>query len=60
MVSTLNVATSALIALLFWTCVGAALTRRLVPGPLAWPLAPVVGWAVHSALVLPLFQLIAL
>ncbi len=60
MVSTLNVASSAIVALLFWTCIGAALTRRLAAGPLAWPLAPAVGWAVHSALAVLLFQLIAL
>ena len=60
MVSSLNVATSALVGLLFWTCIGAALTRRLAPGPLAWPLAPTVGWAVHSALALPLFRLVDL
>jgi hypothetical protein len=60
MVSTLNVAASALAALLFWTGLGAALTRRLAPGPLALPLAPTVGWAVHSALALPLFRLIGL
>src|SRR5215471_15155662 len=58
MISTLNVALGALAALLFWTCVGTALTRRLVPGTLALPLAPAVGWGVHSALALPLFGLI--
>src|SRR5262249_57105121 len=58
MVSTLNVAAGALSALLLWTVVGAAITRRLAPGPLMLPLAPVVGWAVQSALALPLFRLI--
>jgi hypothetical protein len=55
-ISSLNVALGAIAALAFWTCLGAALTRRLVPGPLALPLAPAVGWAVHSALALPLFE----
>src|SRR5262252_6049579 len=60
MVSTLNVAVGALSALLLWTCLGAAITRRLAPGPLMLPMALVVGWAVHSVLALPLFRLIGL
>jgi hypothetical protein len=55
MISTLNVAAVALGALAFWTCVGAAITRRLLPVSLALPLAPTVGWAVHSVLAFPLF-----
>jgi hypothetical protein len=55
MISTLNVAAVALGALAFWTCIGAALTRRLLPPGLALPLAPTVGWAVHSVLAFPLF-----
>ena len=51
---------SAAVATLFWTCLGFALTRRLVPGRLALPFAPAVGFAVHSALALPLFQLLPL
>ncbi|HEY2137878.1 MAG TPA: hypothetical protein VGH49_18480, partial [Xanthobacteraceae bacterium] len=58
MVSTLNVALGALSALVFWTCIGVSITRRIVPGTLALPLAPVVGWAAHSALALPIFWLI--
>ena len=58
MISTLNVAAVALGALAFWTCIGAAITRRLMPASLALPLAPTVGWAVHSVLALPLFSAI--
>jgi hypothetical protein len=58
MASTLNAALSAVVALLFWTCLGAAITRRILPGPLVLPTAPVVGWAVHSALALPLFRVV--
>jgi len=54
MVSTLNVAAIALGALLFWTCLGSAITRRVLPPTLALPFAPTVGWAVHSALALPI------
>src|SRR5271169_1991388 len=45
-------------ALLFWGIVGLALSRRLVPAALALPVAPALGWAVHSALALPLYRLI--
>lgn len=58
MVSTLNVAAVALAALLFWTCIGSAVTRRVLPAPLALPLAPTIGWAMHSALAFPLFCVI--
>src|ERR1700722_15991519 len=55
MISPLNVALIALGALAFWTCIGAAITRRLLPASLALPMAPTVGWAVHSALAYPPF-----
>jgi hypothetical protein len=45
----------AAVATLFWTGLGFAMTRRLVPATLAMPLAPVIGFAVHSALALPVF-----
>jgi hypothetical protein len=45
----------AVVATLFWTGLGFALTRRLVPAVLALPLAPAIGFAVHSAVVLPVF-----
>ncbi len=60
MVSTLNVAAVALGVLLFWTCLGSALTRRVLPTTLALPLAPTVGWAVHSALALPILDVVGL
>ena len=45
----------AAVATLFWTCLGFVLTRRLVPGRLALPFAPAIGFAVHGALALPVF-----
>src|SRR5262249_25647476 len=57
MVSTLNVAVVAIGALLFWTCIGSAITRRVFPATLALPLAPTVGWAAHSVLALPILGL---
>ncbi len=57
MVSLLNVSISAAVALLLWTCVGFALAQRLLPRTLALASAPVLGWAVHTAIALPLFLL---
>src|SRR5216683_7371501 len=54
MASTLNAAIGAAAAMLFWTCLGLVVMRRLVPA-LALPMAPVVGWAAHSAVALPIF-----
>jgi hypothetical protein len=48
----------AAVATLFWTGLGFAITRRLVVGTLALPIAPVVGWAVHSAIALPVLSLV--
>ena len=45
----------AAVATLFWTGLGFAIARRIVPGALALPVAPAVGWAVHSAIALPVF-----
>ncbi len=58
MASTLNVLLGALVAAAFWTCLGFALARRIVPAPLAWPLAPLLGWAVFNAIALPAFTLV--
>jgi hypothetical protein len=58
MASTLHAAIGAAVALLFWTSLGLTITRRVVPA-LALPMAPVVGWAVHSAIALPIFFVLA-
>src|SRR5262249_49805456 len=57
MASTLNAAIGALVALVFLTCLGLCVTRRLVP-ELAWPMAPVVGWAVCTTVTLPVFLIL--
>jgi hypothetical protein len=57
MASPLNAALCALAATALWFLLGYALSRRLLPGALATGAAPVVGWAVHSAVALPLFTL---
>jgi hypothetical protein len=45
----------ALIATGFWTLLGYALARHLLPRVLALGAAAVLGWAVHSATVLPIY-----
>jgi hypothetical protein len=45
----------ALIAIAFWTLLGYGLARRLVPRALAFGGAAVIGWAVHSAVTLPIY-----
>ena len=53
-----NVILGSAAALLMWTCVGFAVARAVLPQPaLWWPVAPALGWAVHSAATLPLFML---
>lgn len=47
----------ALMAATFWTFLGYALARHLLPRALALGAAPVVGWAVHSAAALPIYRL---
>jgi hypothetical protein len=58
MASPLNAAFCALLATVFWSLLGYALTRHLLPRVLAIGAAPVMGWAVHSAATLPIFFLI--
>jgi hypothetical protein len=58
MASIINVILCAAVATLFWTSLGLAITRRLVPGGLALPMAPALGWAVHSVFALPMFYLV--
>src|SRR5580704_13159120 len=58
MASPVNAALCALLATAFWSFLGYALTRHLLPRALAIGAAPVTGWAVHSAATLPLFFLI--
>ena len=58
MASPLNAVLCALVATALWTLLGYALSRRVLPRVLAVGAAPVVGWAAHSAVTLPLFTLI--
>jgi hypothetical protein len=58
MASPVNAALCALLATAFWSFLGYALTRHLLPRALAVGAALVIGWAVHSAATLPIFFLI--
>ena len=57
MASLSNAVICALIATSFWSLIGYALARRLVPRVLALGAAPVIGWSVHSAATLPIYLL---
>ncbi len=56
MASPVGAALCALAAAAFWSWLGHALGRRLLPPALAAGAAPALGWAVFSALALPLFD----
>jgi hypothetical protein len=58
MASPVNAALCALLATAFWSFLGYALARHLLPRTLALGAAPVIGWAAHSAATLPIFFLI--
>jgi hypothetical protein len=57
MASLLNVTLCAALAVLFFTIIGFAIAQRLLPHALALPAAPALGWAVETAIALPLFLL---
>src|SRR5205807_10278535 len=58
MASPLNAVLCALIGTAFWTVLGYAIARHLLPRVLAIGTAPVVGWAVFSAATLPILTLL--
>jgi hypothetical protein len=56
MPSSLNVIVCGVGAFIFWGAVGFALSRRITPTTLALSISPALGWAVHSAIALPLYR----
>ena len=58
MASLVHAVLCAVVATAFWSLIGYALARHLLPRALALGAAPVLGWAVHSAATLPMFFLI--
>jgi hypothetical protein len=57
MPSVVHVFFCSIAALLFWGVVGYAVSRRLAPAALALPIAPALGWALQSAVALPVYRL---
>lgn len=55
MASPVHALLCALIATTFWTVLGFALGRHLLPRVLAFGAAAVIGWAAHSAVALPIY-----
>src|SRR6266545_6116467 len=60
MASILNTLICAVLATALWTCIGLAVAERLAPRPLALPMAATLGWAVHSAAVMPIFFVVGM
>jgi hypothetical protein len=58
MASPVNAVLCALIAAAFWPLLGYALARQMLPRVLALGAAAVTGWAVHSAVALPILLLL--
>jgi hypothetical protein len=58
MASPLNAVLCALAATAFWTVLGYALSRHVLPRGVALGAAPVLGWAAFSAATLPILTLI--
>ncbi|HXW40194.1 MAG TPA: hypothetical protein VEK75_03265, partial [Xanthobacteraceae bacterium] len=58
MASSVNAVLCALVGCAFWTVLGHAMARHLLPRALALGAAPVVGWAAFSATTLPVAMLI--
>ena len=54
MASPVNAVLCALLATAFWTVLGYAAASRLLPRVLALGASPVIGWALFSAVTLPL------
>ena len=57
MASPFNAVLCALVAAAFWTALGYAAARHVLPRVLALGAAPVFGWAVFSAATLPILTL---
>ena len=55
MASIVNASICAGLAILLYFWIGLSVSARLMPRPIALMLAPGFGWAIHSALALPLF-----
>ena len=57
MAATSNALLCASLAVVLWSLIGLPLAARVAPRAIAWALAPALGWAAHSAVMLPLLSL---
>jgi hypothetical protein len=58
MPTSIHVLVCVVAAILYWTTIGYSLGRWLAPPVLRLPIAPALGWAVHSTIALPLYRAI--
>src|SRR5215468_10098387 len=58
MASPINAVLCALVGAAFWSALGYAIARHMLPRVLALGTAPVLGWAVFSAVSLPILSLL--
>lgn len=58
MPSVLHATACAVVALVAWTAIGLPVTRRFLASTLAWPFAPVAGWALWCTLAIPFFHVV--
>ena len=58
MATPINAVLCALVGAAFWSVLGFAIARHLLPRVLALGAGPVIGWAVFSAASLPILSLI--
>src|SRR3974377_2627938 len=58
MASPIKAVLCALVGAAFWSALGYAIARHLLPRVLSLGAAPVVGWSVFSAVALPILSLI--
>src|SRR3954452_10458614 len=54
MASLANILVCAVSATLIYTCLGLPIAQRVTQRPLAYFMAPVIGWAGHNVLAVPL------
>jgi len=58
MASPINAVLCVLVGAAFWSVLGYVIARHLLPRVLALGAAPVIGWAIFSAVALPILSLI--
>jgi hypothetical protein len=60
MAQTVSVVLCAAIVAVFWASIGLPIALRLAPRSVVAYLAPAFGWAIHSALALPVFSIVGM